>query len=112
MVSKEEMAAERNMDFYSVIGAKSFGGVRLQLLKFNLPKVGRKTRNKMLNSLLDGRGADALVEVFWTKSSVLFRDKEKFYGYLMFETNADRFREGMDQSSDQHAVGHTDNHPA
>jgi hypothetical protein len=66
------------------------GDAQLQLIKFDLPKVGRKARNNLLNSLLDESGAEALVEVFWTKSSVLYRDKERFYGFLLFEDGKDK----------------------
>ena len=55
------------------------------LLRFILPKLGREGRKKILEDVLEESGAEALVEVFWTRSSVLYKDQQRFSAVLMYD---------------------------
>ena len=71
--------------FVKVVQERKERGVRMVLLRFNLPKLGREGRKKILEDVLEESGAEALVEVFWTRSSVLYKDQQRFSAVLMYD---------------------------
>lgn len=56
----------------------------LVLIRFKLPPMSNKKRKKIIENVLDESDAEALIEFFWTKGSIIYKDKYQFYATLVF----------------------------
>jgi hypothetical protein len=55
------------------------------LLKFKMPKMGREARRRIIDGVFEESGADALVECFWTKGSIIYKNQWSFDAILIFD---------------------------
>jgi hypothetical protein len=79
------LSVARNMDkYYHLVDIKKAGNMTLVLLMFKLPPVSSNKRKKIIEKVLDESDADALIEFFWTKGSIIYKDRYQFYAILVF----------------------------
>lgn len=71
--------------FYRVVSTRKVGGQIHQLVKFRMPKVGRDKRRRIIDSAFEKSGADAFVECFWTRGSIIYKNKWSFDAILIFD---------------------------
>jgi len=55
--------------YYKVVGTREFNGEVYRLLRFELPRLGRNARKKILDGILCESGADALIEIFGPRAA-------------------------------------------
>ncbi|MEM4177108.1 MAG: hypothetical protein QXS29_06060 [Nitrososphaeria archaeon] len=70
--------------YYNLVDIKKVDDKTMVLLKFKLPPVSIKKRKSIIKNFFDESGADALIEIFWTKGSIIHKDKYQFYVILIF----------------------------
>jgi len=67
-----------------ILSTRNTNNRTLQLVKFNLPKMTRKRRNKILGAILVETGAVALIE-FISPRGIIRTPKRDFYSILVFD---------------------------
>jgi hypothetical protein len=74
---------------YRVLETKKVGQEIQKLVRFNIPtSVGYYTRKKILDEVLDLSGADAMVEVYWTRGSIIKKNPFKFDAILIYSSES------------------------
>ena len=76
--------------YYVVVGVQRLGGQIHTLLRFNIPKVSKQRRKAILEAVMGETGADALVECFWTKGSLIHKNMKSFDAILIKDAKASR----------------------
>ena len=76
---------ERNDSFYTIIGEQKFGDQSHVLIRFKIPETSREKRRRILDRVMEETGADALVECYWTKGSIIHKNQWSFDAILIFE---------------------------
>lgn len=71
--------------YYTIEATKETIDETRQLLRFNLPKLSRYQRVNILRAILEKSGADAMIECYWSKSSIVYKNQRKFYAILVFD---------------------------
>ena len=69
--------------YYTVVGTQRFGSQVHTLIRFNLPEMSRDKRRKVLDAVMEEREAEALVECFWTKGSLIHKNMRSFDAILI-----------------------------
>lgn len=54
-----------------------------KLVRFRLPKMSREKRRRVLEKAMEENDADALVECFWTKGSIVRKNQREFDAVLI-----------------------------
>ena len=75
--------------FYTVIGQKRLGDDVHTLIRFDLPEMSNTKRRALLEAVMNETSADALVECFWTRGSVIHKDQRHFDAVLI-EKSSDK----------------------
>lgn len=72
--------------YYKVMGTQRFGDQLHTLVRFKIPEMSREKRRQVLEAVMEETEADALVECFWTKGSLIYKDKWSFDAILIKRT--------------------------
>jgi len=70
--------------YYDVIETERVGGVTRKLIRFHLPDISSRRRNGIVNRVFNESKADMFIEYFWTRDSIIHRERQNFYGILVF----------------------------
>lgn len=69
--------------YYTVKGTQKFGDQVHTLIRFKMPEMSRAKRRSVLEAVMEEMGADALIECFWTKGSLIHKNKWSFDAILI-----------------------------
>jgi|GEM_PF-1952192 len=94
--------------FYKVIGTQRFGDQVHTLIRFKIPQMGREKRRRILEAVMDESGADAMIECFWTKGSIVYKEKWSFDAILIKKRDKMSRRLTPTASSSSHQVTRAD----
>lgn len=70
-------------NYYTVMGTQRFGDQVHTLIRFKMPEMSRQKRREILEMVMKETGADALVECFWTKGSLIHKNMWSFDAILI-----------------------------
>ena len=78
----------RLSEYYRVISTQKFGDEVRQHIRFDIPeRRGNAARRRVIEETMERSGADALVEFFWTKGSIIHKNKFAFDAILIFDAS-------------------------
>jgi hypothetical protein len=83
---EDSMAKPVSREFYTVVGSQRFGGQVHTLLRFNIPKMSKSKRRAIIEGVMEEMKADALVECFWTKGSLMYKNQWAFDAILITDS--------------------------
>ena len=69
--------------YYRVKGSTKNGNQTRVLLRFDMPEMNHWKRRRILEAVMEEWGADALVEFFWTKGSLIHKNMRSFDAILI-----------------------------
>jgi hypothetical protein len=71
------------ISYYTVLDQDSVGGQTRKLVRFRLPRMSREKRRKVIEHAMAENDADALIECFWTKGSIVRKNQQEFDAVLV-----------------------------
>jgi hypothetical protein len=81
---QKERRLKHSAPSYDVIFQKRTTSRVYRLVKLSLPNVSTNQRKRVIETLLDGRGAIGLIE-WWMRGSIVKKPKWQFYCLLVFK---------------------------
>ena len=57
-----------------------------RLVKFRMPELGREARRRVIEDVFERSGADALVECYWNRGSIINKNKWSFDAILIYDS--------------------------